>query len=240
MKFRTGLAVFLGLVALLLLVVRFAGDRPPPPVVISSPPAPAEMPAPPPTEASPAAEVPAAQLPALSEVKVAERPIHAVPQEAAAPTGGQAVDLPARSAGQSDEVKFGPRPVTAAPPARQFGGTATVAGPVGLKIEATEISLFGIKRAGEGDRCGEAAGDCATAARQALAARVGAAGQVSCRIPAPRPGPAYAICLDAGGVDLSGFLIAQGLALADTGQSYDYVGAEGIARNLKRGLWKFR
>ena len=49
-----------------------------------------------------------------------------------------------------------------------------------------------------------------------------------------------AICLDGDGVDLGGFLVAEGLALADPAQSYDYVGAEGIARAQKRGLWLFR
>jgi endonuclease YncB( thermonuclease family) len=242
MKFRTGLAVFLGLLAIGLFAVWFAGLGPPASVEVVPVPEPAETPAPPvPPAAEPAPnETPAVELPALPEVKVAERPIHAPPAETAPAPGSAAAAAPTRLAGQSDEVKFGPRPVAAAPPPRQFSGTATATGPVELKVDINEISLFGIKRPGERDRCGDAGGDCGDAARQALAARVAAPGTVSCRIPAPRPGPTYAICLDATGVDLSGFLIAQGLALADTGQSYDYVGAEGIARNLKRGLWKFR
>jgi endonuclease YncB( thermonuclease family) len=242
MKFRTGLAVFLGLLAIALFVVWFAGVRPPVSVEIAPAPAPVETPAP---SAPPAAEpapneTSTVALPALPEVKVAERPIHAPPAETAPAPSSAPTATPTRLTGQSDEVKFGPRPVAAAPPPRQFGGTATATGPVELKVDLNEISLFGIKRPGEHDRCGDADADCAAAARQALAARVAAPGTVSCRIPAPHPGPTYAICLDATGVDLSGFLISQGLALADTGQSYDYVGAEGIARNLKRGLWKFR
>jgi len=66
--------------------------------------------------------------------------------------------------------------------------------------------------------------------------------QIYCHVPSPKPGIviAFAICLDADGVDLGGWLVSEGLALADTGQSYDYAGAESIARSQKRGLWGFR
>jgi|GEM_PF-3443080 endonuclease YncB( thermonuclease family) len=257
MRFRTGLVVFLGLIAvsgLSLWLMTVEPPPPPPAATATAPPLPApaapvvEVPVTEPPVAEPSAPVPPAapELPALPELKLAEHPIHLVPQEPGPPppTSGQPLDRQgaAHSPGQSDEVTFGAHPLAPAAPPRQFSGTATATGAVELKVDATEVALFGIKRAGERDRCGSAPGsDCAAAARLALAQRVSAVGKVSCRIPNPRPGvTAYAICLDADGVDLSGFLIAQGLALADTGQSYDYVGAEGIARNLKRGLWQFR
>jgi endonuclease YncB( thermonuclease family) len=246
MKFRTGLLVVPGLIAASALLLWLESAKPPAPRAVVTPaPEAVEQPAPAPAESPPPPPAPLSEpeLSALPEVKVAERPIHAVPQEAAPPSAGEPLDLhAARPTGQSDEVKFGAHPL--APPAqpRQFSGTATATGGVELKVDATPVALFGIKRAAEGDHCGGTAADsdCATAARQALAERV-SEGKVSCRIPNPHPGgPTFALCLDPNGVDLSGFLIAQGLALADTGQSYDYVGAEGIARNLKRGLWKFR
>ena len=241
MKFRTGLLVVPGLIAASALLLWLESAKPPTPRAVVAPaPAAVEEPAPAPAEAPPPPPEP--ELPALPEVKVGERPIHAVPQEAGPPAAGEPLDVhAARPTGQSDEVKFGVHPLAPPAPPRQFSGSATATGGVELNVDATPVALFGIKRAGEGDRCGTAAdSDCAAAARRALAERV-SDGKVSCRIPNPRPGgPTFALCLDPNGVDLSGFLISQGLALADTGQSYDYVGAEGIARNLKRGLWKFR
>ena len=235
MRLRTGLFVFLGLLAASALVLWRVTTPPPPPVaaVQLAPPPVAAPPAPPVEAPQPVPDAPAAEpaLPDLPEVKVTDRPIHAVPQESGA-----------RTTGQSDEVAMGPHALAPPAPPRQFSGTATATGGVDIKVDATTVSRFGIKRAGEQDRCGAGAdSDCLAAAKHALAERLSAPGKVSCRIPNPHPGlTAFAICLDANGVDLSGFLIAQGLALADLGQSYDYVGAEGIARNLKRGLWKFR
>ena len=53
------------------------------------------------------------------------------------------------------------------------------------------------------------------------------------------PVPA-AVCRDAGGADLGGMLVAEGFALADPTQSYDYFSAEAAARQLRRGLWQYR
>jgi endonuclease YncB( thermonuclease family) len=187
-------------------------------------------------------------LPPLTEVKVTPHLVHPIPEDTAPPppAPGHPPSLPAM--GQSEEVRLGPHaaPVQTAQSAfvpRQFSGAATATGGVELRVDSTPVALFGIKAAGGGDRCGAGSGsDCLEAAKRALSDRIGAAGHVSCRIPNPQhPGAtAFAICLDPNGVDLSGFLIAQGLALADTGQSYDYVGAESVARNLKHGLWQFR
>jgi endonuclease YncB( thermonuclease family) len=260
MRLRTGLFVFLGLLAASALVLWRATAPPPPPVAaVQLPPAPVEAPpaaAPPadtphadtPTaDTPPAAEAPPPEpaLPDLQQVKVAERPIHSVPQDSGPPpSSGQPLDLRGGThpTGESDEVRMGAHALTPPSAPRQFSGSATASGGIELKVDTTPVSLFGIKRAADQDRCGtDADSDCAAAAKHALAERLSAAGKISCRIPNPHPGiTAFAICLDANGVDLSGFLIAQGLALADTGQSYDYVGAESIARNLRRGLWKFR
>lgn len=255
MRLRTGLFILIGLLALAGLGLWLT--QAPPPTAIVSPPPPAP---PPPDAAAPDASAPATDsatpspgtpdatgsaesaLPALPEVKVADHPIHTVPEDTSpVPSPGHSPgSLP--TPGQSEEVRLGAHALAPPPVPRQFSGTATPTGAAELKVDATTVALFGIKPPGNRDRCGaDADGDCTTVAKKALAERIGATGKVSCRIPNPRPGTvSYAICLDPTGFDLSGFLIAQGLALADTGQSYDYVGAESVARNLKRGLWKFR
>ncbi|HVJ54107.1 MAG TPA: hypothetical protein VM689_16690 [Aliidongia sp.] len=206
--------------------------------------------APPGTEAPPAqtAEAPPAEppLPPVPEVPIGNHPIHEVPVDRTPePPPGRPLDLShgGRTVGQSPEVALGP---SAAPPPsapRQFSGKATPTGGVAMQVGTTSVQLFGIKLPGAGDHCGNGEdSNCGVAAQHALAKQLGATGQVSCHVPNVKPGivVAYAICLDANGVDLGGYLISTGLALADTGQSYDYVGAESIARNLKQGLWHSR
>src|SRR5208282_5257651 len=95
------------------------------------------------------------------------------------------------------------------------------------------VRLFGVKPVPPTNRCALGQGDarnCAEVARDALAQRLQRRPNVFCRVPAgQRAGESAAICLDANGVDLGGFLVAEGLALADTSRSYDYFGSQGIA-----------
>ena len=107
--------------------------------------------------------------------------------------------------------------------------------------------LFGVRPPGGADRCLSpgslnlsAPPTCVDKAHAALAARLARNPTVSCRLPAPATAASAAVCLDAEGVDLGGLLVAEGLALADPSQSYDYVGAETAARSQGRGLWHFR
>jgi endonuclease YncB( thermonuclease family) len=127
---------------------------------------------------------------------------------------------------------------------KQFLGSARVTGATSLTVGAIPVQLFGVKPPLPGDRCelGGTPTNCVDLAKRRLQERFGRSDQVNCRTPNPQPGMvvAFAICLDANGIDLGSFLLNEGLALADTGQSYDYVGAEGVARTLKHGLWKFR
>jgi endonuclease YncB( thermonuclease family) len=113
-----------------------------------------------------------------------------------------------------------------------------------MTVGSIPVQLFGVKPPLPGDRCelGGTPTNCIELAKRRLQERFGRSDQVNCRTPNPQPGMvvAFAICLDANGIDLGSFLLNEGLALADTGQSYDYVGAEGVARTLKHGLWKFR
>lgn len=187
---------------------------------------------------TPVAPVP----PPLKSVQVAERPIHEVPPEKnPPPPDSTALDMtrpPPGAAGQRPSEGS----TRAAP--KQFGGPARVTGATSITVGAIPVQLFGVKPPLPGDRCELAGADmsCLELAKKRLVERFGTSDQVNCRTPNPQPGMvvAFAICLDARGIDLGSFLLNEGLALADTGQSYDYVGAEGVARTLKHGLWKFR
>jgi endonuclease YncB( thermonuclease family) len=143
--------------------------------------------------------------------------------------------------GESAEVASGAHaPIPAVP--KQFSGIAHVMGAAALQVDKVPVQLYGIREPTPHDRCGVGdAADCVAAAKRALAAHIAGA-TISCQTPSPKPGiiVAFAVCLDGQGVDLGGFLVAEGLALADTGQTYDYAGAESIARGQKRGLWGFR
>ena len=205
----------------------------------TSQPASGSAPAPAPVaETAPAAPA----LPPLTAVEVAQRPIHEVPDDPTPPRpDSTALDLsrpPPGWAGHHPSEGS----TTAAP--KQFTGAARVTGATSLMVGAIPVQLFGVKAPLPGDRCelGGTAMNCADLAKKRLGERLGASDQVNCRTPNPQPGMvvAFAICLDARGIDLGSYLMNEGLALADTGQSYDYVGAEGVARTLKHGLWKFR
>lgn len=135
----------------------------------------------------------------------------------------------------------------------QIAGTGEAAGATALRVGGRPLHLFGIRPPSSGDRCATpgntAVGSgaqakstlpCLQQAEGLLAARLAGQTKVSCRFPGATRQDSPAICLDGDGVDLAGVLVAEGLALADPSQSYDYVGAEGVARSQKRGLWLFR
>jgi endonuclease YncB( thermonuclease family) len=133
----------------------------------------------------------------------------------------------------------------------QIAGAAIAAGATALRVGGRPLHLFGIRPPASGDRCaagGNAAPangtqrtlPCQERAQDTLAGRLVHKANISCRFPGGARPDGSAICLDGDGVDLAGLLVAEGLALADPAQSYDYVGAEGIARAQKRGLWLFR
>lgn len=125
-----------------------------------------------------------------------------------------------------------------------ISGAAQLGAHLSLTLRGRAVPLFGVRLPSEGDHCaarGGATRPCGVAARELLAARLRNHAAVSCRVPpGQRDHGSAAICLDAAGVDLGGMLVGDGLALADRGASYDYVGAEGVARSLHRGLWRYR
>jgi len=138
-----------------------------------------------------------------------------------------------------------PRPQVFAPVGRPavFSGHARVTGPLTLNVEGQTVQLFGVAPAGPDDRCAGAKGtvtSCAAVATVALTQKLAGHSIVACRVPPGQRGSIGAICLDEQGNDLGRFLVIEGLALADSNQSYDYLPAQGAARSAKRGLWYFR
>jgi endonuclease YncB( thermonuclease family) len=116
---------------------------------------------------------------------------------------------------------------------------------VSLSVLGRNVRLFGVRAPQAGDRCpsleSAAPRPCSEAGRGALAARLAANADIVCRVPAGQRAPVpAAVCHDAAGADLGAMLVAEGFALADPTQSYDYFAAEAAARQLRRGLWQYR
>jgi endonuclease YncB( thermonuclease family) len=155
------------------------------------------------------------------------------------------VPPPARSASAAPVLvpPIGNSRLAAAAPTAFFNGAAAVAGATALSVGGHSVQLYGVRVAEPRDQCGLGAGDnrsCADVARDALAQRLQRNPRVSCHVPPGQRGDPAAVCADASGTDLAGFLIAEGYALADTNQGFDYFGDEGAARAFRRGLWRYR
>jgi endonuclease YncB( thermonuclease family) len=197
-------------------------------------------------------------LPKLAEIAVPPHIVHIVPEDGPAPpprpidirrapgaadAQGAAPEPPTRGAAtQSAALPPGPTATSARLP--QIAGLAEPMGATALRIAGRPYRFFGVRAPENGDRCAASALGakplpCGEQANRVLAARLAKNPGVSCRLPSPKSADA-AICLDGDGVDLGGFLVGEGLALADPNQSHDYVGAESIARNNHRGLWLYR
>ena len=156
--------------------------------------------------------------------------------------------------GASSSSRGSTRPILVPPPSKQrlamvlpgaiFNGRGRAAGGTMLSVAGHNLRLFGVRLAEPRDRCGLGTGDnrsCSDVARDALAQRLQHYANVSCRVPPGQRGSDQAaICTDNSGTDLAGFLVGEGYALADTNQSFDYFGAEGVAHSNRRGLWRYR
>jgi endonuclease YncB( thermonuclease family) len=142
-------------------------------------------------------------------------------------------------------VSPAPRPEVFAPVGNPavFSGHARVTGPLTLEVQGQTVQLFGIALPAADDRCAASNGtvkSCAAVAETALTQKLAGHSIVACRVPPGQRGTLGAICLDEQGNDLGRYLVIEGLALADSNQSYDYLPAQGAARSAKRGLWHFR
>ena len=182
----------------------------------------------------------AASVSDLPSVDVPARPVHVVPPDDGKPA--RPVTMTGR--GGAPESHAAAAPPAVVPAAVTIKGAAKLAGGLSLTVGNRAVELFGVKPPHTGDRCAgttQPPANCGDVARGALAARLKGNAAVSCRVPpGQRRAVPAALCVDATGVDLAGFLVAQGFALADPAQSYDYVGAETVARSQKRGLWRYR
>jgi endonuclease YncB( thermonuclease family) len=186
-----------------------------------------------------AEEAPPADLPT---VDVGTRPVHVVPDQEPPPP--PTVTLRDRE-GNSVAWHVPPavrRPSSAAMPSPLLvSGEARLAEGLSLSLRGRALPLFGVRLPAAGDRCAVAGTGavrpCDEAAREALAGRLRINDKVTCHVPPGQRGLPAAVCEDANGVDLGGFLVGQGLALADLTQSYEYVETESVARASRRGLW---
>ncbi|HLJ19938.1 MAG TPA: hypothetical protein VKU84_07060 [Stellaceae bacterium] len=125
-----------------------------------------------------------------------------------------------------------------------LSGPAQATGTVSLAIAGHTVRLYGVLPPASTDRCALGAGQplaCAEVTQAMLAARLARSASVTCQLPpgAGATDPAR-ICLDATGVDIAGYLVGEGLAVADRHAGGGYAGAENIARSYGKGLWRFR
>jgi endonuclease YncB( thermonuclease family) len=204
-----------------------------PPPSISAPLAmvviPPAAPAPPPPPA-PVVE----KAPDLPTVDVAPHEIHTINENSALPI--PTVTLHQKS-GRTETLAPMQTAAASPPPSRPAPATSGA----GFNVAGLPVHLFGVRPPDPRDRCGSGkASSCTDSARNAVASRLGGAGHVRCTVPAGQRGDPGYVCRDGAGVDLGGLLVSQGLALADTSSSYDYIGAQNAARSSRRGLWAYR
>jgi endonuclease YncB( thermonuclease family) len=185
----------------------------------------------------------------LPTIAVPQRPAHTVPDSDSAPPRPVTLkERDGRDITSRSPPQMAARHLPSAPPqlpALTISGPARVDQAAALMVRGRSVLLFGVRAPQAGDRCAASAGmaprACHEVARELLAARLRGNDTVFCRVPrGQRNGATAAVCLDARGVDLGGLLVGEGFALADPKQSYDYAGAEGVARSARRGLWRYR
>ena len=137
------------------------------------------------------------------------------------------------------------RETAALPPApSSLSGPAHATGTVSLAVDGHSVRLYGVLPPARTDRCAIGTGapqTCEDVTQAMLAARLARAASVTCQLPtgAPPAEPAR-VCRDAGGVDIAGYLISEGLAVADPHAKGGYASAESAARSGGKGLWRFR
>jgi endonuclease YncB( thermonuclease family) len=187
------------------------------------------------------------QLAELPNIDVNQRVVHAVPDDSAmkpaqpitiVPSDPRFVEraAPVPSARRARASHVSLTPATLDGPARIAGGAA-------LSVSGQTVRLFGVRPPGQHDRCAQPAGGaapCADAAQARLAARLGPGGHVACTMPPGQERDIGFLCRDAAGTDLGAMLVSEGLALADTASSFQYLAAQETARLAKRGMWSYR
>ena len=125
-----------------------------------------------------------------------------------------------------------------------LSGAAHATGTLSLAIDGHVVRLYGVLPPASADRCALGTGapqTCAEVTQTMLAARLARSASVTCQLPpGVGAGDPARVCLDATGVDIAGYLVDEGLAVADRHAGGGYTGAEGIAQSSGKGLWRFR
>ncbi|MGH6980377.1 MAG: hypothetical protein ACREFC_04145, partial [Stellaceae bacterium] len=227
---------------------------------------PFEPPAPPMAEASRAPNRPAGEQmaaltppqsapssvapPPLKTVDVAPRDIHPVPRHDAPMHQVTIVGREREERAKPPKhIADAPSDILAAASAKEEGvrltGIAIVTAPLELNVAGKPLRLFGIKAPAGGDMCAPnpdyVARACPDVSRQALAARIGKDGEVTCHILASGGRDSLpAVCRDRTGADLATYLVSHGFALADPNDMVDYAAAETQAKTARSGLWSYR
>ncbi|HUB96312.1 MAG TPA: hypothetical protein VL993_10360 [Stellaceae bacterium] len=206
-----------------------------------APPVPAPVPAPAPAPTASAVVPPAPVVPKapdLPTVAVGEHNVHTINDDAALPI--PTVTLHQMN-GRVATLKPDLRPAPSLPAAASSRPFTPAMADKGFDVAGLPVHLFGVRPPDPRDRCGSGAmAACDDGARAAVAARLVKAGNVKCTVPAGQRGDPGYVCRDGAGVDLGGLLVSEGLALADTRSSYNYLGAQNAARSSRRGLWGYR
>ena len=166
---------------------------------------------------------------------------------ASTPLSSLAPIAPTAGAQRTPHPAPAPRPPQIAalqPIPATLSGPAHATGTISLGLDGHAVRLFGVLPPASTDRCTLGRGSlqpCYEVTQEVLASRVARSPSVTCRVP---PGLSESnpsrICLDAEGGDIAGYLVAEGLALADRRTTGDYIGAEGIAQSYGKGLWHYR
>jgi endonuclease YncB( thermonuclease family) len=125
-----------------------------------------------------------------------------------------------------------------------LSGAAHATGTVSIAIDGHVVRLYGVLPPASTDRCALGTGapqSCAEVTQTILAARLARSASVTCQLPpGVGAGDPARICLDAMGADIAGYLVGEGLAVADRHAGGGYASAEGIAQSGGKGLWHFR
>jgi len=126
--------------------------------------------------------------------------------------------------------------------AETLAGTPDVVDADTFKVGGESIRLEGVDAPETGQQCERTGGEryrCGKDATDALRARIAGAA-VACEVSGrDRYGRALAVCRLAG-VDLNGWLVSEGWALAYRQYSEAYIAEEAGAKDAKRGVWAGR
>lgn len=124
-------------------------------------------------------------------------------------------------------------------PAAEVSGRARVLDGDTVEIQGMRIRLYGIDAPESAQRCGSGREQwaCGREATAALRNRVSGRTVRCLGKERDRYGRLIAVC-HAGGVDVNGWMVSEGWALASRRYSRTYVEHEAAARSARRGIWR--